>query len=286
MAAESLKFPALPAQAFQGAPVYLEPMMGSGEWLTVLVAVAGPTGARVLPALRPSAVRAMYGAKAANFTGLVALVQESLHDHLEQWRSFEDWRPPLVSARLGQVRSLLADDADHALRQLIVLHASLSAVDEPDDDRDDETVDAPDAYWWKDVKSTVIARHPALAPGFNVRMGGRVAGYRFRLGFFAQGLAAHFGLARPDRLGSDSRDLKAKLWELQAVRATHPIEVREAHLVLCAPGPSPLFGARQLASAHALVSEIQQEAAERQLSLDAVTTTEEAADLLISRLAA
>ena len=285
MAAESLVFPVLPAQAFQGAPIYLEPMMGSGECFTVLVAVVGATGAQVIPAIRPAVIRAMYGIKASHFNGLVTLLQESLHDYLEKWRSFDGWRPPLAGAKIGDVRSLLADDADHALRQLVLLHASLSAVDDSDDDQDTNTEEPLDAYWWKDVKSAVVARCPALAPGFHVQIDGRVAGYRFRLGFFAQGLVAHFGLARPDRLSNDSRDLKAKLWELQAVRA-HRSDIREASLVLCAPTPSPLYGIRQLESARVLVNEIQKEAVDRQLLLHSVTTTEEAAEFLIQRIAA
>ncbi|MCB1767538.1 MAG: hypothetical protein KDJ22_16010, partial [Candidatus Competibacteraceae bacterium] len=215
MAAESLVFPALPALAFQGAPVYLEPMMGSGEWLTVVVAIVGADGARVTAAIRPAAVRAMYGAKAENFTGIVALIQESLRDHLEKWRSFSGWQPPLAGARLGEVRSMLADEADGALRQLIVLHASLSAVDEPEEEETENDNEPPGGYWWKEIKAAVAAHQPQLATGFNVHIDGRVAGYRFRLGFMNHGLAAHFGLARPDRLSMDGRDLKAKLWELQ-----------------------------------------------------------------------
>ncbi|MBZ4194173.1 MAG: hypothetical protein LAE24_07700 [Candidatus Contendobacter sp.] len=285
MAAESLVFPALPAQAFQGAPIYLEPMMGSGECLTVLVAVAGAAGMRVIPAIRPVAIRAMYGVKSGHFNGLVSLLQESLHDHLEKWRSFDGWRSPLVGARVGDVRPLLADDVDHALRQLILLHASLSAVDDADDDQETSTEEPLDAHWWKDIKSAVVARRPALATGFHVQIDGQIEGYRFRLGFFAHGLVAHFGLARPDRLSSDSRDLKAKLWELQTVQ-TGRLDIREASLVLCAPMPSPLYGVRQLASARALISEIQQEAVDRHLSLHSVTTTEEAAEFLIQRVAA
>lgn len=206
--------------------------MGSGEWLTILVAIVGPDGQQVQPALRQTAIRAMYGVQAAHFSGLVTLVQESLQDYLKEWRSFAGWQPPLTSVRLGEVRTLLADDAMHALRQLIVLHASLSAHDETDE-IENESPDLPGGYWWKDVKSIVAARRPNLASRFNVRIDGRTAGYRFRLGFFDQGLAAHFGLVRPDRLTPDGRDLKAKLWEFMRGR----FDVREADLVLCVPPP-------------------------------------------------
>lgn len=286
MAAESLAFPALPAQSYQGAPIYFEPMMGSGELLTVLVALVGGSGSRVVQAIRPTAIRAMYGAKAQNFSNLVSLIQESLSDHLEKWRSFEGWRAPLSGARLGEVRSLLADDPAGALRQLILLHASLSAVDEPDEDESENgnDNDPVSRHWWKEVKSAVSAKSPLLASSFGVRLSGRVAGYRFKLGFLDRGVAAHFGLARPDKLGADGRDLKAKLWELQSVKGL--LEVREASLVLCAPTPSPLFGPKQLASAQTLVREIQAEAAERELVLYSVSTTDEAAEVLLSRLAA
>ncbi len=287
MAVNSLAFPALPAQTFQGAPLYLEPMMGSGERLTALVAVVGATDVQVIPSIRPAVIRAMYGDKSLNFNGLVSLLKESLQDHLRKWRSFDGWRSPLNSACLGEIRPLLADDAQHALRQLILLHASLSAVDEGMDEGEDEAADSESqsAYWWKAVKSQVIAGHPALATGFDIAIEGRASGYQFRIGFLAQGIAAHFGLARPDRLKSDGRDLKAKLWELQAIR-TSRLDVREANLVLCAPLPSPLYSTKKLESARILVNEIQQEAAERSLSLHSVTSTEEAAAFLVQRLAA
>ncbi len=127
--ADSLVFPALPSKPYRGAPVYFEPMMGSGEWLTVLVAIIGPESARVIPSIRQMAIRAMYGVKSSQFSGHVALIRESLLDHLNRSGAFEGWRPPLSGVRLGEVRALLADDDDHALRQLIVLHASLSAVE-------------------------------------------------------------------------------------------------------------------------------------------------------------
>lgn len=279
-----LKFPALPSRRYQGAPVYFEPMMGSGEWLTALVAIVGAEGARVTPAVRPTAIRAMYGAKSIQFSGHVSLIQESLLDHLERVGEFAGWCPPLFGARLGEARTLLADDDESALRQLIVLHASLSAVDEADEEDAEDGLEPVTQYWWKDIKAAVAAEHPTLAERFHVKMDGRVAGYKFRLGFFDRGLAAHFGLARPERLRADGKDLKAKLWELQSAKRL--IGVREASLILCEPIPSPLYGPKQLEAAQTLVREIRAEAGDLELSLCPVTTTEQAAKALLDRLAA
>lgn len=50
--------------------------------------------------------------------------------------------------------------------------------------------------------------------------------------------------------------------------------------------PSPLFGHKQFEAARALISEIEVEAQERELGLYPVTTTDQAVDLLLERLAA
>ncbi|MEI7100276.1 hypothetical protein ACOIDY_32600, partial [Klebsiella pneumoniae] len=75
--------PAMPATSGRWASVYLEPMIGSGERLTVAVATITSSGEiLVKPAIRKEVIEAMYGFKAPAFINVVDLILSSLKLHL------------------------------------------------------------------------------------------------------------------------------------------------------------------------------------------------------------
>ncbi len=71
-------FPPGPGHEFRGAPVYLEPMMGSGERLAIAAAVTGQSMYAVEGLVRPETAECLYGAKAPAFLGLVEAITRSL----------------------------------------------------------------------------------------------------------------------------------------------------------------------------------------------------------------
>jgi hypothetical protein len=132
-------FPPLPVYAGNWAPLYLEPMMGSGERLTVAVAALGYDGAvRVIQAIAPELLDCMYGTRAAQVQGLITLTMHSLSRHLGAQLSFEQWQAPLSHIYLGKPSEARADTLSGLLRQGLALTASLADLQTAEDDATEE----------------------------------------------------------------------------------------------------------------------------------------------------
>lgn len=128
-------FPRLPAYQARWAPVYWEPIRGSGERLTALIGAVGADGAvEVIQSIRPDALNGMYGAKAKNAQGFLTLGLSSLRQHLETFREFSGWTAPISGFSLGSVFEARSDTLSGVFRQAIQLSASLSALDNADSD--------------------------------------------------------------------------------------------------------------------------------------------------------
>jgi len=281
-------FPRLPAYQARWSPVYWEPVMGSGERLTALIGAIGADGmVEVIQSIRPDTLTCMYGAQAKNVKGLLSLGGSSLRHHLESFREFSGWTAPVGGFSLGPVFEARSDTLAGVFRQAIQLSASLSALDDADEDED--SIEAPERdagrQWGSQIRALVASQRPDLAVFFHCKLHFGPESRATRIGFLGLGMAAQFSLIRPNRVSDAIRDARARLWELQQVKAVR-LDVADAGLLLCAPRPDdPLYSATQTQAARLAVNGLRREAGQG-LWLETVTTTEEAAHLLISRLAA
>lgn len=215
--------PAWPVCKAHGAPVFLEPMMGSGERIAVAVAVCdGQGGFEVQPSIRRDTLDNMYGAKGENLYGFVKLTCESLGRHLSEGKPMCGWNPPFNGAYLGNVRDMVCDDLDHALRQLLTLHSSLASLSEADDDEQDQP--APSTrlgdQWRDSVKGLAVAQRPGIAKAFNIKTKLFQGGMPARFGFLNSRFAAQFEVLHPDKAFASLSRVRSNLWLLQQAAAS------------------------------------------------------------------
>lgn len=123
-------FPQLPTYQARWAPIYWEPIMGSGERLTAIIGATGDDGAtNVIQSIRSDTLPCMYGAQARNVQGLLDLVLKSFQNHLATYRQFSGWKPPLGGFYLGPIYEARSNTLQGVFRQAMVrmarVHASL-----------------------------------------------------------------------------------------------------------------------------------------------------------------
>jgi len=118
-------FPPMPAHNVTGAPVFLEPIAGSGERITVAVAVSGEIGSRVVQILQPDKARCLVGDQADALLGIVYLGVKSLRRHLNMGGALDAWRPPSAGLFLGELRHGYGTDLKSVVRMLARDHAFL-----------------------------------------------------------------------------------------------------------------------------------------------------------------
>lgn len=127
MTDETRKFPTLPAFSVRWAPLYLEPIMGSGERVTVAVAVVPDDRqpAVVVPILDEDRARDLFGVWAVEWNAVVDLCVDDLRRHLGTGGGLETWVAPVNGAALGEPKELRAVELTAALRLAVQKSAFL-----------------------------------------------------------------------------------------------------------------------------------------------------------------
>ena len=113
-------FPPLPAYRAAWTPIYMEPIIGSGERVTVAIAAVAEDGSyTVLPVLREDSLRCFPGDGASKLLDLADLCVTSARAHLEHAGTMEGWNPPLEGITAGRATEAHADDMPGILKMAI-----------------------------------------------------------------------------------------------------------------------------------------------------------------------
>lgn len=218
------RFPLSAAKGGEWAPIYLEPIPGSGERLTVLVAARAHDGDfALLRTLDAKRAKCMYGEHAGAMEGLIDIVAESLRALLASGLSLREWNPPLRdTVALGPISPVQADAAEEMARTGAMLAASLAVsvpletiVATPADAEDDGDGDE----WARHIREGTVRVRREFAPRFSQKVELRRGVPATRIGYFGERLAAQFGRLIPGRGLTNSRNrAKAYLTDLQILR--------------------------------------------------------------------
>ena len=230
---KTLVFPELPQFSYQTAPLYLEPMLGSGERLAIVGVVVGENEFLVEKLVTQETAQALYGKQGKNLIGFADLIIADLNNYLLN-ADIKDWQPCFDGVEIGKLQATFADHAKHALAQIAQLHASLcrlpALIALEDDDAEEEKKDTTLAAWVKQVQAQLIAGKPHLAHCFNVRET-LSQGDTVQLHYAYQQTAANIGLISPSSLKSRVDDAKIKLWNLDHL----PGHYQDKRLILGIP---------------------------------------------------
>lgn len=212
------KLPDMPVFEGEWAAVYLEPMMASGEKLTVAVAALGSNGnSLVRMALHPDKIHALYGEKAESFINIIETIVSSLQFHLHTKQSFNGWVPPFGGVVLGNPRNAMSSDLLGLLRQAVSMTASLSALDLGEDllivkeEKNDR--------WPNQVRDEVIQRHPELSNYFRRNFKTSTNSKDCRIFFLSSKIAVNTGKLVPGASISYHFDVnKSRILDLLTVK--------------------------------------------------------------------
>lgn len=283
------RFPRAATQTGEWAPVYLEPLPGSGERLTVAVASRIDTGQfRVIRTLDGKRAHCMYGAHAASVNGLVDLLVDSLKAHLETMRPLQEWVPPFRDgAFLGPISVGHGDTVDEIARAGAMLAASLSVWNNftdslPDAERGEDDGDE----WATQIRErTVVLRHN-FANRFMKKIELRRGAPATKIGYFGDRLAAQFGRLIPGRGLTNSRNrAKAYVTDLQILRdMDRDIFIKRPFYELMLwvpPADSPAYSADQREEARGAFAELEAFGDKHELRVEALSDSTAAAKRIL-----
>lgn len=275
--------PKYPSFRADWAPVYFEPIMGSGEKFTIVIAAFSPDGiVRVCNAIRPHVVKAMYGNKHNHFNSLIEMIMSSLESHLLNHLSFDGWVSPISGAEIGNVTSAQSSDMTGVLRQAVQLSASLSSLDFfSSEDENDERYSSENT-WANQLKATVINERPSFEQYFNreFRVDGQARAAK--IFYLSTKIAVNTDRLIPTNLSAHLDRNKARILDLLSVKDHDIFERNCFEFIVYRPQEDdPTYGKSQFIKLNEALHALEEIGDKHLIRVVPVTTVSQAAMRLI-----
>ncbi|GAB3112567.1 hypothetical protein G8770_19230 [Aestuariicella hydrocarbonica] len=213
-------FPSKPTFSGTWQTLYLEPIVGSGERISVAVVAIGKNNQyRILQAIRSELLECLYGAQSRNMQSLIDWLIESASKEIKANRSLSEWTAPFDGIKVGKLYPAAGDDIEGILKQAIRFTASLSTL-ALDADRDDHDFQ-PKRYseqWATSIFDEIKTINPHLSNCFKKRLKISESNVLTTFGFLKDTYVSNFGLLVPTRLSTSLSNVKAKLFDLEALK--------------------------------------------------------------------
>jgi hypothetical protein len=272
-------------------------VVGSGERLCIGVIVADSREHLVVAVPALERLACIYGDAAAALSHSAAFALTTLRRSLatDGTAALTSLRVPVDGVFIGPVRTGAGESLEEIARTCLIQSASLveRAVDEEDSVAAAESGALSTRRLERLVQETVVGTRPDLAKAFNRSFQITTAARPMRVGFVGRRLAANFGLIVPGPLATLVNNAKAKLWDLEQLRAGSQTGIFQANvgmgfelLLHRARKDDPQYSDRQLKSVDAAVVELEEEADKVSIRCRAMTSPGQMADFLLQQEAA
>lgn len=278
------------------APIYIEPVVGSGERICVGVAAANGSSSLVVPVVVLDRLECIYGkgVDAILLASRVALeyTRDALGKHGEQ--ALRTWKAPMDGLYIGPAVRSEGDTLEEVARTGITASSSLvEKLADTDEDGESRAGGMTTNRLEELIKQRVIAVRPPLEGRFRVQRRVQDNARPATIGFIGEKIAANFGMLLPGKLGPLVDVSKAKLWDLAQLREdvkrgdlfSQPLNRFEL-LVYRPRDESPEYSLRQMRGIQEAVVELVAEADKVEILCRAATSHEEIADTLLQAEAA
>ena len=271
-------FPELPTYSAKWVPIYFEPILFSGEKITIAVGVKGADGAiRVAQVLRENILTCMYGKKSKNAQSIIDWSVKSLEDHLNSQGNFEDWKAPFEGISIGDVHEALDDDIQGVIYQGMRTSSSLSYLDEPLHKKSMRT----------EIRDMIIKKHETLAPCFNKKIKLTNSNFVTTFNFAHSKYISNFGALSYKHLPASVSGAKAKILDLQAHKIFDPEKSFEKYeLILRTPRHDELMlSEKKMVKLQQSVAMLKEIAGSNDISVFTTNSHEAAADQILQNVA-
>lgn len=268
--------------------IYLEPIVGSGERLSIAVVACGNDGQfQVVQSLRNEVIEGIYGEKAEQFQGIIDWVIQSIHKHLSAKNTLDSWIAPIEGVHSGVIRATSASSLTGILKQAIMQSASFGtlALEAEHDDAESEYHKKSQQHWSAQITELVKMQNPTYASYFKKKVRILNSNTLTSYDFLDNSHAFNFGLLKATQ---NLNTLKAKLLDLGMLKKspfTTGIQCFEL-IVGSSPLDDPTLTEREIEKQENSLAYLIEAAASEEVSVHRVFSSQEAADRLLSKLAA
>lgn len=268
----------VPSYRASWAPVFFEPITGSGERITVAVVVSDAAGGEVKRTVRDDVLKALYGSKQAHLSQMIDFVLAALLSQI----GHRNPTIPLTGFSLGSWQEASSRAGRYGvLRQAVYRSSSMASLDDLDAQEDETAAQEGARQWQVQIRQSVIERRPELANSFNREVQLISNGMPPRIGFLFESRGANFATLRPTGLSTSVGTVRGKLYELVMVKREG--FVSRGAMILGAPHEDDItYPEKALHATMRAIAELRHEAAKDDLELIPARSVSEAADQVLA----
>ncbi len=215
-------FPTYPSYKGIWQPIFLEPIIGSGEKITIVIlAISKNLEYKIIQAIRTELLDCLYGNNAFRLQSMIDWVIESINKELMVSKNLSRWNPPLLGIDIGKEVEAADENIDGILKQGIRFSASLSAL-AIDAERDDLGIDAKktNEKWIDNVCEEVKVINPSLTRYFKQKIKINNSKILTTYGFLNERNVINFGVINLTRISQGVNYIKAKILDLENFKKT------------------------------------------------------------------
>jgi hypothetical protein len=232
-----------PEPTFSGIwqTLYLEPIVGSGERISVAVVAIGSNNEyRIIQAIRSELLECLYGAQSQNMQSMIDWLIESASNELKSHRNLSEWVAPFDGVKIGSLHPAADENIEGILKQAIRFTASLSTLALDAEREEDEF--QPKRYseqWAASIFDEIKTINPQLSNFFKKRLKISESNILTSFGFMNDKYVSNFGLLVPTRLSTSLSNVKAKLFDLETLQKSQAlIKPQKYEIVIGTPSLS------------------------------------------------
>lgn len=276
---ENLSSRKMPSYRANWAPVFLEPISGSGERITIGVVLRDSQGVEVKRTVRDDVLKSLYGSKKAHLSQMIEVALAAVREQV----AVSNLCFPSSGFCLGPWREASSNAERYGVfRQAIYRTSSLAALlDLESQDEDTSAQDGTTRHWFKQIQNSVVQSRPQLASAFNVEVQLIRDGLPPRLGFLFQRKGANFETLRPNALLGTVRAARGRLFELTRVKTMGDLDT--GAMILGVPRPDDLtYPEKALQAIDRALLELRHEAGQDNIAVLAAHTVDDAAKHILT----
>ncbi|WP_257510526.1 hypothetical protein [Limnobacter parvus] len=227
-------------------PVFMETIPGSGEKISVATVVRAASGqSQIRQSISPSLISALFGTSAKGMSSMLAASLIEIQQQLNAGRRVEELEFPFGGFFLGACKECIGKDLNEIFDVSVRLSTAFGQSNYGVRSEISDSSKLAFRDWAEKIKKDLFSlESPALyhhdfTKDFNVPL--KVGGKSIKIGFLKGSYAANFGVMRPGVSSSaDTRSLKAKVFDLEAVNRSNMFSVLNTELLVGCPNVETL----------------------------------------------
>lgn len=194
-----------------------EPVAGSGERLNVGALLQYGNKVQAKPLIREEVLRCMYGSAGENAFQMILKTLKTAEDVAAKFGLTAAIDAiPLAAFSFNEKRETWADSEHDLLRQIVLMHFSLSVLsEEPAASVDDTPTPEREVnqQWTTKVKEAIQAQRPEFQAFFNCELVLVDGSAPVKFPFLSHRLVAQFALLKENSQSQGMEDVRAKMWK-------------------------------------------------------------------------